>query len=302
MSGAIAGPEMAVGAIGIQRVLELERWPFAPQDLFPEIDDVLVADAAQRLGPTLVDPATGELILVVQSYLLHTDVGVVLVDPCNGNHKPRPNLPPHHDLDTPYLARLRAAGIAPADVACVLCTHLHPDHVGWSTRLQDGRWVPTFPNARHLYARAEYEQMAALHADAPAGGVLADLAATFDDSVLPVVEAGLSTVVEADHEVADGVRLVPAPGHTPGHVVVRLDSGGRRGVVSGDVLHHPIQLDALDLAQAGDADPALAAATRRALVEACADTDVLLLPGHTAPGHIRTIGGRPTLFEEGSIA
>lgn len=284
MTTAAAG--IALGAVRVDRVVELDRWVFPATALFPAMPAELVAEGRGWLSERFIDPVKDELVLAVQTFVLRANGRIILVDTCNGNHKERPALPPHHRLQTDYLQRLAGAGVAPEDVDLVLCTHLHPDHVGWNTRLDDGRWVPTFPRARYLLARRELDELRALVAARPQEGIEADLARTYEDSVAPVVASGQAVVVEDDHvverELDHGIWLESAPGHTRGHVAVHVTGGGDHAVVIGDVIHHPLQLAALDVAQAGDVDPQLAARTRRALVERCAQNGWLMLPAHFA--------------------
>lgn len=293
---------LALGPVTVHRVIELERWPFAPAEMFPGITEEQVRAAGRALGEEHIDPHDGQLVMSIQTYVIRTPHATVLVDTGNGNDKPRPTLRAHHMFRTGYLDRLGDLGIAPDDVDVVVSTHLHPDHCGWNTRLSDGAWVPTFPRARHLFPRAELDQLTALtaiHQTAPGDAVAADLARTFEDSVRPVLDAGRATVIDPPYTVwSDGdarITVRDAPGHTPGHVVVELQAGGRLAVFTGDVIHHPLQFADPDLAQAGDHDPGLAARTRRELCESYADRDVVILPAHFAgPGAgmiVRTAGG-----------
>jgi glyoxylase-like metal-dependent hydrolase (beta-lactamase superfamily II) len=183
--------------------------------------------------------------------------------------------------------------VAPEDVDVVMCTHLHPDHIGWNTRLRDGRWVPTFPRARYLMSEIDHATLSALHASDPEGPA-ADVARSFADSVLPVIQSGQAVFVGDGHclqtELDVGIRLESAPGHTDGQLVVHLESRGRRALATGDVIHHVLQLNDLDLPAAGDSDPVTSARTRRRIVEGVADTDTLLLPGHfVAPSWGRVV-------------
>jgi len=175
-------------------------------------------------------------------------------------------------LRTGFLEDLRAAGVAPEAVDVVICTHLHVDHVGWNTRLADGRWVPTFPRARYLFARREWEHWTSEEED----GTKRILA----DSVAPVLDAGLADLVEMDHRVSDGIWLEPTPGHTPGHVSVRLHADGADAVITGDLMHHPVQVAEPAWQSAFDADPAQARATRRAFCARYADRPVDVLGTH----------------------
>jgi glyoxylase-like metal-dependent hydrolase (beta-lactamase superfamily II) len=275
-----------IGRTVIQRVVELDRWVFPPSALFPAMPESLVEAGKHWLDARFIDPSSNELILAVQSFVLRAGGRTILVDSCNGNHKERPELPPHHRLNTDYLARLARAGVDPPDVDLVMCTHLHPDHVGWNTRLVDGRWVPTFPNARYLMTKRDFADLEALVARRPQDGIEADLARTYQDSILPVVASEQVQLVDDDHrierELDHGIWLESAPGHTHGHVVVHIHDGGAHAVITGDVIHHPLQLAALEITQAGDADPPRAAHTRRTLIERYADTASLLLPCHFA--------------------
>jgi len=175
-------------------------------------------------------------------------------------------------LRTRFLEDLRAAGVAPEAVDVVICTHLHVDHVGWNTRLADGRWVPTFPRARYLFARREWEHWTSEEED----GTKRILA----DSVAPVLDAGLAELVEMDHRVSDGIWLEPTPGHTPGHVSVRLHADGADAVITGDLMHHPVQVAEPAWQSAFDTDPAQARATRRAFCARYADRPVDVLGTH----------------------
>ena len=139
-------------------------------------------------------------------------------------------------MQTGFLKDFEAAGFSRESIDVVLCTHLHIDHVGWNTMLVDGKWVPTFPNARYLMGRAEFDYWKA------APGSTAGEPAVFADSVQPVWDAGLVDLVASDHQVCPEVSLVPTPGHTIDHVSVRIVSKGEEAVITGDFVHHPCQL------------------------------------------------------------
>ena len=180
---------------------------------------------------------------------------------------------------------LRAAGVPPESVDLVICTHLHVDHVGWNTRLDSGRWVPTFPRARHLFAREEWEHWSSERDD--------DTRRILADSVQPVLDAGLATLVEMDHRVSDELWLEPTPGHTPGHVSVRLRSGDGDAVITGDLMHHPVQIAEPRWGSHFDTDMEQARKTRRAFCERYADGPVTVLGTHfhhPTAGRIRRHG------------
>lgn len=246
--------------------------PFAlPRSLiFPGADPALLARAAP-LDPRAVDAAADGIILRVQVFVIEAAGRVVLVDGGIGDGKERPARPAWHRRRTGFLARL---GVAPEAVRTMLFTHLHADHVGWATRLEGGRWVPTFPRARHIVAAREFAHWAALDAEAPVGH------GSFRDSVLPLAEAGLLEQVEDDHAPLPGLRLRPLPGHTPGQVGIELRGARRRLLIAADALHHPLQLLAPEVVSAFCSDPAQAVATRRALLEEAAAEGLELVPHH----------------------
>lgn len=278
-----------VGGIVWHRVVETEGPEFAPGFLLPDASPEALAPHRGWLEPRFLDPVSGKLVLAVQSYLLRTSRHVVLVDSCVGNGKERRFHAPWSRRASPeWLDRLAALGAAPEDVDFVLCTHLHADHVGWNTRLVDGRWTPTFPNARYVFARTELEYWLALN---ERGKKYSD--GCIDDSVLPVIEAGQAEIVADDHALDDEIRLRPSPGHTPGHVCIELASGGRRAVLSGDVCHTPLQCREPGWSAVGCADRAQSAATRRALLDAHCETDVLVMTAHfpsPSTGYVRRMG------------
>ena len=216
--------------------------------------------------------ADGMLLLAFQSFLVRTPHHLILVDTCIGNDKHRPGRANWHmNTDTRFHDGLAAAEVGVADIDYVLCTHMHADHVGWNTRLEDGRWVPTFPNARYVFARDEYAYWEAQNAKA-ANPI-------FIDSVLPVVAAGRAEMVGSEHGIGDHVRLMPTPGHTPGHVSVRL---GRRdeAVVSGDLIHSPLQTRYPEMSLVFDVDPGQSAVTRLAFLEQFAETGTVCCMTH----------------------
>ncbi len=213
------------------------------------------------------------LLLAFQSFVVRTPHHTILVDTCIGNHKERVGFFPswHRKDDTRFHDGLAALGIGVEQVDYVLCTHMHVDHVGWNTRLEDGRWVPTFPNARYVFGQDEYAYWEEQNRKAPVQ--------VFRDSVLPIVEAGRAEMVGNEHAIGDHVRLTPTPGHTPGHVSVRL---GRQdeAVVSGDLVHSPLQARYPEMSVAFDVDPAQSASTRRAFFERYAETDTVCCMTH----------------------
>ena len=239
------------------------------------------------LVPVHYDPATDKLITSNHSWLIRTERHTILLDCCAGNHKNRPWLPRFHQLNVPFMERLRAAEVSPEDIDIVLCTHLHADHVGWNTRLENGRWIPTFPNARYLFSRTEQQ-----HWDPSVGDrriKSPGRAEMYDDSVLPVIESGQSLLLDGEYAIDERLIIKPAPGHTPGHVVLHLADHGQRALFCGDVCHHPIQVHEPDWSTRFCEDPDLARITRKQALAHCVDSGALLFPTHFASPHVARI-------------
>ena len=260
--------------------------------LLPDLPDDAIARNADWLAPLFLNVADATVDIHIQSWLLRTKHHTILVDACVGNHKTR-HFPPFNMRNSPYLANLAAAGAGPEDVDFVFCTHLHSDHVGWNTRLDNGRWVPTFPNARYLFSRADYEGLDP-RGKPPNPEDSANEA--FLDSVLPVVEAGQADIVEGGHVIADGLTIGAAPGHSPGHSMLRVESAGDSGLFIGDAMHHPMQIAEPQVNSFACVDPAAARDTRRRILEECCDCNRLLVPGHFAAPHMGRVSRAATGF------
>ncbi|MEM9487663.1 MAG: MBL fold metallo-hydrolase [Myxococcota bacterium] len=271
--------------IRIDRILEHEQMAYPGEIFLPTLDPAALDEHRQWLVPRFYQPDPGLFRLSLHSYLIRTERHTILVDACAGNGKDRPDFPEFHQLDTPYLANLRALGVEPADIDMVLCTHLHVDHIGWNTQLRDGRWVPTFPNARYLFSRTEWQ-----HWSKYAAGAVADdpypppvtnvLRQSYRDSVAPIVAAERHVLIDSDHELSDGIQLASAPGHSPGHAIVRIAMGDVRATLTGDTVHHPIQVHYPECSSGFCYDPVQSAETRRRVLEEHADTGVIVLPAH----------------------
>jgi len=268
-----------IGDVTVTRVVELEV-PGPATWILPEAtpENLLSVDWCR---PHFVRD-DGAAILSVHALLVESQGEKIVVDTCVGNDKNLPAMKAWNKKQGgSFLADLAKAGFAPDAIGTVLCTHLHVDHVGWNTRLESGRWVPTFANARHLWSQEEYDYWS--KADAGVYG------SVFAESVLPVFDAGLVELVGSDHTVTDEVRLEPTPGHTPGHVSVHIRSRGEEAVITGDLVHHPAQLARPQWRCSADWDGEMGETTRRAFFERYADRPVLVIGTHFATptaGHI----------------
>jgi glyoxylase-like metal-dependent hydrolase (beta-lactamase superfamily II) len=278
-----------IGDITWHRVIEGEGPEFLAGFLLPDATPEALAPHRGWLESRFLDPASGKLVLATQSYVLRTRHHTVLIDACVGNDKERRfHKPWSHRTSTRYLDSLGAVGLKPEDIDYVMCTHLHADHVGWNTRLVGGRWVPTFPNARYVFGKTEFAFWSELNKK---GKKYSD--GCIDDSVLPVVEAGRADIVADDFALDDEIWLEPTPGHTPGHVSIALRSAGARAVLSGDVVHTPLQCREPGWSAVGCSDRAQSAATRRAFLDRHCETGTLVMTAHfpsPSVGHVRRHG------------
>jgi glyoxylase-like metal-dependent hydrolase (beta-lactamase superfamily II) len=260
-----------IGDVEITRIVELEI-AGGTRFILPDA----TRDACREIGwmkPHFMRD-NGDLVMSVHALVVDTGKRRIIVDTCIGNDKQR-SIPAWSNLQTSFLKDLAAAGYPRESIDTVMCTHLHVDHVGWNTMLVDGRWLPTFPNARYLVAETEWRYWDANEDDKTYGTVLAD-------SVRPVVEAGLVDFVDVTHRVCDEVWLESTPGHTPGHVSVHIASKGREALITGDCIHHPVQMARTDWCSSADFDRAQGQRTRESLLAKYAETDVLVIGTHFA--------------------
>lgn len=277
-----------IGNVTITRVLEFEMPFVAPAMLYPELIPEIIDRHRSWLEPNLLDPMTGRMTIAFHSVVIRTPQHTILVDTCSGNDKERRHKTGYHRKHWPYLENLAAAGFSPEEIDFVLCTHLHADHVGWNTRLINGSWLPTFPRARYLLARDEWEywrvsELRSRYTTDP----------YYEDSILPIVEREQAEFVPMDHIIDDWVRLDPTPGHTPGHVSVIVQSSGASAVLSGDLMHTALQCAEPQLNSCFCVDAVASRLMRRRFLDRYADAPTLIIPAHfptPSAGWIRSHG------------
>lgn len=260
-----------VGNVKITRVIEMEVTG-GTKFILPQATRDAVKPM-EWLTPHFADEQ-GNLIMSIHALVVETPTRKMLVDTCIGNDKQR-NIPNWTNLQLPFLEDLEKAGYKRQDIDTVMCTHLHVDHVGWNTMLVDGQWIPTFPNARYLMGRKEYEYWDVVDADPLNAGVMAD-------SVRPVFDAGLVDLVDMDHRISDEIYFEPTPGHTPGHISVHIESEGEQALITGDCIHHPCQIERVDWCSSADFDQSAAQQTREKLLDKYSDEDILIIGTHFA--------------------
>jgi glyoxylase-like metal-dependent hydrolase (beta-lactamase superfamily II) len=278
--------QIKLGDTTIHRVVEQEGAWFDAFQFFPSLTRELFEANRSWLEPKYF--SGNNIFLCVQSYLVQTPHHNILVDSCVGNHKPRPARPMWHmSTSDRYEKNLAATGVGVNDIDYVMCTHLHVDHVGWNTRLENGRWVPTFPNAKYLFADRELAFWTERHKED------ASRCPWVTDSVLPIVEAKRAELVKSDYAMNDLVRLIPTPGHTIDHFSVQVGKAGQDAVITGDMIHSPLQARYPELGMFADYDSTQSGRTRRDLFGKLCDSSTLMCMAHfpsPSMGHVRRWG------------
>ena len=272
-----------VGEVAVTKIVELEVTG-GSRFILPQATYEAVLPIGW-LQPDFADER-GRLKMSIHALVVETPSRRIIVDTCLGNDKEDRRIPTWNKMQTSFLADLAAAGYAAETIDTVVCTHLHVDHVGWNTMLVDGRWVPTFPNASYLMGRIEYQHWTSQIERE-------DMTAVLGDSVAPVRDAGLVDLVETNHRICEEISLVPSPGHTPGHVSVRIASQGEAALITGDFMHHPCQIARPEWSSTADSAPEEARRTREAMLTGLAGTPTLVIGTHFAgrtAGHVVRAG------------
>jgi glyoxylase-like metal-dependent hydrolase (beta-lactamase superfamily II) len=286
--------QIRLGYLTIDRVVEGEGKAFFPGYIFPDADDAGVAAEKHWMEPNFLDTDSGRLLQGNATFVVRRPGMVLLVDTCVGNDKDRPSSKTWHKLNTNWMDQLTALGVQPDDVTHVFNTHLHVDHCGWNTRLDGDRWVPTFPNAEYLFPKDEFDFWANPANDTVTGTGAND--GCYADSVLPVYDAGLATLIEAGGRGGDGAFwFESAAGHAPGQLTLHMDAGTEQLVFTGDLFHSPLQIARPEWSSKFDVDRSGAADARRQFIGKHGDADSMILSAHVCTpnaGRIVTEGGK----------
>lgn len=280
---------LQIGDVSITSLVERDGPWRRPEDFFLDYDSAAQAGNVAGLAPEVFDRDSGKMVITYQTFVIRTGKHVILVDTCTGEDK---GYAAPMDFDKkPWMDALLAAGLTPEGVDYVFCTHLHIDHTGWNTKLVDGKWVPTFPNAKYVFHKGEYaawEKLAREGVEKPggAGGV-------WRMNCEPIVEAGQALLVDEDYEIEPGIRLMLTPGHSPCHCCLDVQRGGQRAIIAGDMLHHQLQCTDPSLSTIFCWDAEGARATRRRVFGEIAGTETVLLPihfPHPTAGRLKAAG------------
>lgn len=262
-----------LGNVKISKVLEYVEQQ-KPEFVLKNFEKNVIEENSDWLFPNFMDKKTNNFIFSFHSYLVRTGKANILVDTCVGNDKPRP-LKNWNMRQGDYIKNLKAQNINPDEIDYVMCTHLHADHVGWNTQLNNGKWIPTFPNAKYIFSKIDYEFFNNVKENQPGYQ-------SMKDSVSPIVDAGQASLVSNDIEITNGISLIPSPGHTPGHYCIDINSENKHAILSGDLIHHPIQIARPDWKTNFCNDPEHAVKTRIEFVNKYKNTETVILAAHFA--------------------
>lgn len=279
-----------VGDVRITRIHEYSGPTHDPKFLLPDMPQDVLESHRSWMAPEHWVPAMNKLVLTVQLWVVHAGDHIIVVDTGVGNRKPREGMARMHQLNTLVPEWLEAAG-APADkVTHVAITHLHMDHIGWNTRWLDNRWAPTFPNARYFFPEDDFSFC---RAGKNREQKLDVFGAAFDDSVMPIVDAGLAQMIRPGMEIADCVQVLDTSGHSPGQVAFRIRSRGEEALFCGDVFHNPMQIVQPQINSGYCIWPDQARKARLSMLDQLARSEALLLPVHFGrpyAGYVRRQG------------
>lgn len=280
-----------VGNVEIFQIIELEGGKII-QNILPDATTKNIKKM-KWLVPNFADE-NGVLKAFVQCFLIKSQNKYILVDTCNGNNKNRPNLPEWANLKIKFIEKINQLGLTPSDINYVICTHLHFDHVGWNTMLVNGKWTPTFPKAKYIFSKKEYDYWK----NEPKKEMIDDLLG-IKDSVQPVIDSGLALFVDDNFKLDDHISFIPSPGHTPGHVSIFIESDNKKALISGDFIYHPSQIENPEWGNSVDTFPDQALKTKRKILSSIVNTKTLLIGSHfsnPSGGYVVTKNGKQ-IFE-----
>lgn len=268
-----------IGDIRVTSIVEYFGPTHDPEFLYPDFDREVFEATLSRFPPGHYYPTIDRLVVAIQIWLVEAGDRRILIDTGCGNDKSR-KTPRMDHMNSLWPAWFAATGVDFDSITDVVLTHLHADHVGWNTRLDGDKWVPTFPNATYHFPKGDFDWFEQAHKN----GQIDD-GGSFADSVLPIVDAGLVNFIVDQKEIADCLSVVPAPGHSPGQLNYWIESNGERGVFSADIFHHIVQIYNPHWNTAFCIVPEQALITRKAFLEKTASAQALVMPCHFAPPH-----------------
>tara|TARA_R110000868_G_scaffold38631_5_gene134967 strand:- start:2367 stop:3263 length:897 start_codon:yes stop_codon:yes gene_type:complete len=278
---------LSLGDVHIHRIEEWSGTFLSPQHLFTGFDDKDYQRVKDKVPATTLNVGNDEIYARLQSWVIEIGGKKILLDTGAGNDKERPGIPLFGNLATPFMTRLAAAGFRADDIDMVICTHLHVDHVGWNTKLVDGEWLPTFPNAQYVFSSADADYWNPDNRNKfpeKIGETVNE--GFFNDSVAPILRRGMAQLVSGSVELMPGVHLDPAAGHTPGSMTIAVTGTKGRALFVGDIVHHPLQVFQPHWNSIFCEDQTRARATRRHVLTRVAEENAVMIPAHFAEDHV----------------
>ncbi len=271
--------------IGESSVTKIEEYidTLDPNFVFKNFSSSIIDDNKKWLFPNYIDKNSLLLYFSFHSFLIETPKHRILIDTCIGNNKIRP-LPNWNMRDGKFLKNFEKFNLDRNDIDYVMCTHLHADHVGWNTMLSNGKWVPTFPKAKYIFSKKDYDFFNNVKEGEQ--GYLSMI-----DSVRPIVDHGQATLVDDNYTIDNYIDLIPTPGHTPGHICIKLNSKEKNGIFTGDLIHHPILISEPSIETNFCYDPKLAVMARKKFIDKNIDTNTIIFPAHfsgSTAGYIKS--------------
>lgn len=279
----------SVGDILISSFVERDGPWRAPTVMFPTADKHVAQKHLSKMPSQVYDAIQDLLVITYQTFVVRTPRHNILIDTCVGENKPLRGAALNYPKQ-PWLDGFAAHGLRFDDIDYVFCTHLHVDHCGWNTKLLNGKWVPTFPNATYIFGKIEYEAWETAARKSERNDARS---AVWEDSCLPIVEAGQARLVAEDFELEDGIWLTPAFGHSPGQVCVNFQSQNDHAIFTGDMMHHALQCVEPDWSTCFCPDPVRAAESRKRILTSVADSNTIVIPAHfpgQTAGYVNTSG------------
>jgi glyoxylase-like metal-dependent hydrolase (beta-lactamase superfamily II) len=296
-----------IGTAAVTRIDEIPLPNVVPSTLYPDLEAGALEEYGRFLTAGSYDRNAGTFRESIHTWLVRFSGHTILIDTGVGNGKNLPATPQYNHLDLPYLDRLLAAGVRPEEVDFVLMTHLHLDHVGWNTRFDDGRWVPTFPNAKYIFSRPEQRYNVSLSGDKPVPGLppptlgkpqRKPAPGVYDESVAPLIDYGLAELIDVNNaEPLDAISFLSTPGHSVDHASIRLRSGGQEALFLGDVMHHPLQVYRPDLRSVYCEFPDASRASREWIISQASENGALCFTSHFAESSAGYISRRAGRFQ-----
>ena len=252
---------ITVGSVQISHLYDLVvDFPLTLDQLFPSVP-AEAWEPYRRAYPDLFGPGNAWRYHA-GCYLLRSRGRTILVD--TGVGPSSLGMATWVGTDGQLPDRLRAAGASPEEVETVVFTHLHPDHVGWNLQEDGGQYRPTFPRARYVAHRADWDTFRRPEVQQALEGVAGRFV---EQTLAPLESLGVLELADGERVLTEEVTALHTPGHTPGSMSLLIASGGERAILVGDAIAHPAQVEHPDWGFAFDFDSETALRTRNQLLD-----------------------------------